>query len=130
MPYYEFINENTGEVIELFFHMNDKKFYIDKDGYEWVRQLSVPNASVDTKIDCNSSHDFIDKTKNKKGTIGDLWDRSKELSDKRNSKYGKDKILEKHYEKYAKERNGKDHPEVRKRKLKETLKNNPLFKLS
>ena len=53
--------------------------------------------------------DFVEKTRNKSGTIGDLWDMSKELSEKRKKKHGKDPILQKYYKNYSKERNGMKH---------------------
>lgn len=109
MPYYDFINEKNGEVKSLFFHMNDNKEYTDDSGYKWLRLYCSPLASADTKWNEDSSIDFVNKSKNKKGTIGDLWEKSKELSDKRQAKYGKDKVKENFFKNYSTQRHGKKH---------------------
>ena len=46
----------------------------------------------------------MEYTKNKKGTLGDLWDASREASEKRIKKYGKDPVKEKHFKKFKKEK--------------------------
>ncbi len=122
MPQYEFLNEKTGETKDIFFHMNDEKKYIDESGYEWIRQMSIPNASIDTKLPENSRQ-FADKTKNKRGNIGDIWDYSKECGEKRKKEHGEfDPVKEQSYKDYSKTRKGKMHPEQRKEKL-EKLQN-------
>jgi hypothetical protein len=82
MPYYLFSHPETEEVKEIFFHMNDEKVYIDKNGLKWKRTFVVPQASIDTNIDPYSKRAFMDKT-NKAGTFGEMMDLSKELSEKR-----------------------------------------------
>jgi hypothetical protein len=82
MPYYLFSHPDTGEIQEVFFHMNDEKIYIDENGLKWNREFVVPQASMDTKIDPHSKKAFMDKT-NKAGTFGEMMDLSKELSEKR-----------------------------------------------
>jgi len=129
MPYYDFLNEKTGEIKSLFFHMTEEKEFIDTDGYKWVRQFSIPTASIDTKWDANDPNDFIEKTAKKRGSIGDLWDKSAELSKERERKLGKDPQKEKLYENYSKSRRGKLHPDLRKKKLKEKFANNKFIEL-
>jgi hypothetical protein len=122
MPYYDFLNENTGELISLFFHMKDDKKYIDDTGYEWVRQFTSPNASIDTKWDANNSKDFVEKTRNKKGSVGDIMDKSQELSEKREKSIGIDPVKEKVYSDYSRSRGGREHPNKRAEQLKKLLK--------
>ena len=95
----------------MFFHMNDTKVYNGKDGTEvgkWRRVYTSPNASIDTKIDPFSRKQFVDKTGNKKGTLGDLWDRSAELSKERTEIAGHDEVKEKFLKDYKKD-TGKEH---------------------
>lgn len=109
MPQYCFQNEETGETKDVFFHMNDEKIYIDESGVQWKRKFSVPNASIDTKIDPFSQQQFIEKTGNKKGTVGNMMDLSAELSEKRHQIDGKeDPVKRKHFSDYEK-KVGKKH---------------------
>lgn len=122
MPMYLF--ENNGEIREIYFKMNDEKRYFDEAGNEWSRVFTKPNAAFDTILDVNSSKDFIRHT-NKKGTIGNVWDASKEWSEKRGGNSGQDEVKQDYYKNYSSQRAGKLHPEQRKEKLKESLKNSP-----
>lgn len=81
MPLYTYENPKTGETIDVLQGMNEKHTYIDENGLEWKRVFQVPNAAVDSQIDANNPVAFIDATKNKKGTYGDLLDKSNELSE-------------------------------------------------
>jgi hypothetical protein len=114
MPNYLFENPKTKEVKEVFFHMNEEKRYFDEDGKEWARLFTVPAAQMDTEINEFSGKDFAEKTKNKNYNLGDLWDKSAELSEKREKKAGKDFVKEKAAEDYKK-RTGKTHPLSRKK---------------
>jgi hypothetical protein len=87
--------------------------YVDDEGVKWERVFYSPQTSVDTKIDPNDSNKFVEKTKGK-GTMGDLWDRSSELSEKREKIYGKDPVQEKYLRDYSKKRKGKSHPKLGK----------------
>jgi hypothetical protein len=87
--------------------MNDAHVYIDENGIEYKRIFFSPNVSIDSNIDAFSSVDFVEKTKNKKGTIGDLFDKSRELSEKRGGTLN-DPVLKKYYDSYSKE-NGVKH---------------------
>ena len=83
MPIYLFQNPKTEEIIEIIQNMNEAHVFIDSNGLEYKRIYTVPSSSIDSKIDAFSSKDFAEKTRNKKGTIGDLLNASKELSEKR-----------------------------------------------
>lgn len=122
MPYYIFENPETEERVDVFFHMNDEKKYFDKNGLEWRRVFTPPQASIDAKIDPNSSNAFIDKTSTKKGTYGDLQNLSKELSEKRKEKIGFDPVEKKYLDEYSKARSGRKHQSQKVKTIK-----NPFF---
>jgi hypothetical protein len=82
MPIYVFQHPDSLEIKEIFLGLEEEKKYIDLDGVEWQRVYSCPNLSFDTRIDPYSKKAFLEKTK-KSGTVGDLFDLSKEMSEKR-----------------------------------------------
>ena len=108
-PEYLYEDPDTGEVKSVFQKTGEKHEY-SEGGKKFNRVFTIPNASIDTKIDANSERDFVEKTKNKKGTMGDLWEASREASEKRKEAHGKDKVKEKYLKKYSKERRGMKHP--------------------
>lgn len=110
MPLYTYENPKTGETIDVLQGMNEKHAYIDENGLEWKRVFQIPNAAVDSQIDANNPLAFVDATKNKKGTYGDLLNKSAELSEKRAKEYGgKDPVKEKFLSDYSKKTGGKKH---------------------
>ena len=109
MPTYVFENPNTGETIEVVQKMSDFHIYIDYDGVEWRRVWHTPNAATDTQIDPHNSKDFVEKTRNMKGTMGDLWDAAKEAGQKRKERDGEDKIQKKWFKDYSQGRKGIRH---------------------
>lgn len=112
MPMYIFQNPETKEYTELFFSMNDEKKYTDDNGLEWKRVWSIPQLSTEASIDPWDNADFVNKTSNTKGTLGDMMDRSQELSQKRAEQNGGvDPVKEKYYKNYSKERGGAVHPD-------------------
>lgn len=122
MPFYIYQNEKTGEVKEILQSMNDVHEYFGENGNEknWKRIFTIPQASIDTKQDPFNANDFLDRTKSKKGTYGNMIDYSKELSQKREAIIGgKDPIKENYYKEYSKNRRGALHPD----KLKKTIEN-------
>lgn len=121
MPLYDFRNPETGEIKEFFFGMNDEKIVIE-NGVQWERIFSLPSTSIDTKIDPFSEKAFMKSTENKKGNIGDIWDKSKELSEARIQKLGVDPLKEKTFSDYSKTRRGIEHPLQKKEKLQKNLK--------
>lgn len=111
MPLYPFAHPDTGEIKDIFFHMDDDKIYIDKKNVQWNREFHSPQLNTQGSIDPWSNKDFVGKTR-KEGTIGDLLDRSSELSNQRASESGGvDPVKEKYYKKYSKNRNGAIHPD-------------------
>lgn len=116
MPLYTYQNPQTGEAIDLIQTMTEQHSYIDENGLEWKRVFQVPNAAVDSRIDANNPLAFIDATKNKKGTFGDLIDKSAELSDKRASTHGgQDPVKQKFLNDYSNKTKGKKHPSLLKK---------------
>ena len=110
MPIYIFSNPETKELKEVFFHMDDEKKYIDEQGLEWDRELSSPQLNTQGSIDPWSNNDFVNKTADMKGTVGDLLDKSSELSNQRAQENGGvDPLKKKYYENYSKERKGAKH---------------------
>lgn len=116
MPIYTFENPKTGETIDIIQSMNDKHEYIDEYGIKYKRVYYSPNASIDSQIDAFSSKDFAEKTRNKKGTIGDLLDKSKELSEKRGGQ-NNDPVLKNFYSSYQKENGVKHSNQIKSEKL-------------
>ena len=107
MPCYSFSNpSNPSEPVDIVMSMNDEHIYI-KDGVQWDRVWCRPNASVDSKWDCHSEADFINKSYNKKGSYGDLLQKSEELSRERAAKDGIDPLKEKYHKDQRKKRGGK-----------------------
>jgi len=116
MPIYIFKHPNKEKYVEVFFGMNDKKFYVDEDGVEWKRSWVSPQLSTEASIDPWSRDDFVNKTSNTKGTLGDMMDRSTELSHKRAEQNGGvDPVKEKYYKDYSKKRGGAVHPHKEKK---------------
>jgi len=96
MPLYIFQHPDTEETIEVVQKMADQHVYSDDDGVKWERVWISPNANVDGNINPYSATDFVNKTRNMSGNVGDVWDLSREMSEKRKSKDGRDEIFEKH----------------------------------
>jgi len=110
MPEYLFINpDDPDEIVAVQQAMNEEHKY-ETNGKVWGRQFTVPKASIDSRIDPESEREFVDKTANKKGTMGDLWDVSQEMSERRKEIYGgTDPVAKKHFKEYSKKRKGMKH---------------------
>jgi|TARA_R100000808_G_C2097551_1_gene115747 hypothetical protein len=108
MPLYLFQHPKTEEVIEVIQKMTEPHVYTDEEGTKWNRIFTSPNASIDTQND-GTHEGFMKYTQNKKGTIGELWDASREASEKRNQEQGHDPVKEKHMKNYSKKRRGMKH---------------------
>lgn len=121
MPIYLFKHPIHDIVVEVVQSIHAKHEYIDETGLKWERIFTVPQASCDTKFDAMSSIDFVNKTGKKKGTMGDLWDKSAELKEKRAKMMGRDFVADASLKQWSKERRGKKHPVVRKELAKNKL---------
>jgi len=110
VPLYVYEHPKSGKQVEVVQGINDEHSYTDKKGLKWNRVFTPPNVSVDSKINEFSEKEFVEKTRTKKGTVGDLLDRSKELSEKRAQKNGGvDPLKNKFFKEYSKKRRGKKH---------------------
>lgn len=109
MPIYLFKHPDREEYEEVFFHMDEDKVF-KKEGLLWQRVYHSPNLNTEASINPWDNNDFVNKTKNKKGTIGDMMDASAELSAKRaDQNGGVDPVKQKYFKDYAKKRNGTKH---------------------
>jgi len=116
MPIYTYEHPETGERVDIVQTMNEDHSYTDENGLKWNRVFSIPNASTDSQIDPNNPQAFLDATRNKKGSMGDLLDMSKELSEKRADKNGgSDPVKDKFFKEYSDSRKGAKHPEQKKK---------------
>ena len=116
---YIYEHPKTGKQVEVYQGINDVHEYFDKKGLKWLRVFTVPNMSIDSRIDEFSAVDFANKTRNKNDNVGALIDRSKELSEKRASRNGGvDPVKEKFFKDYSKKRKNKLHPSDPKRYAK------------
>tara|TARA_R110000824_G_scaffold14858_5_gene62890 strand:- start:28311 stop:28667 length:357 start_codon:yes stop_codon:yes gene_type:complete len=112
MPIYSFEDPGSGTILDLFFGMDDDKKYVDESGVEWRRIYGSPQLNTMGSIDPWNSNDFINKTSSTKGAMGDLMDRSKELSNKRASENnGVDPVKQQYFKNYSNERKGAKHME-------------------
>lgn len=126
MPSYLFARVGKPrETTDRFYSMNEAPsigaVIVDEGGVSWKRVVTKPQASFDTKVDAYSAKDFA-KATNKKGSIGDLWDRSAELSAKRTDKDGEDIVENRFFENYSKKRHGKKHPRQARAEASKALK--------
>lgn len=113
MPLYIYLNSETQEYVEIFQKMSDVHEYFGENGDEttWKRVFTIPTASFDSKIDPFKASEFARKTGSKKGTYGDLLDKSAELSQQRaDIAGGVDPVKAKYFEDYSKARRGGKHP--------------------
>ncbi len=111
MPLYTYENPNTEETIEIIQSMKDDHIYVDEDGLKWNRVFHSPEASIDSSIDPFSNKAFKEKTGASKGTVGEIMDRSKEMSQRRKDKLGYDPVQQKYFKEYKEKRRGLKHPE-------------------
>lgn len=118
MPIYVYQNPETHELIEVVQSMKEEHVFFDKNGLEWNRVFMPSQLNTEGTIDPWSNKDFVEKTRNRKGTYGDLLDRSAELSNARAEKNGGvDPIKKKYFKDYSKKRGGAKHPEDRKKSI-------------
>lgn len=112
MAQYLYEHIESGEIVEITQSMREEHIYNGVDGKEigqWRRVFTVPCASIDTKLDSRDKAAFVRRTE-KYTRVGDFQNLSKELSEKREAKDGKDGVKEAWLKKYSAERLGKRHP--------------------
>ena len=111
MPRYLFQHPKTEETIEVTQGMKEEHVYIDESGIKWNRVFTKPHAAIKNNLinADTSEQDFVRKTSEKNYSLGEMWDLSAELSQKRKRVHGNDPIKEKEKKKYE-QRTGKKHP--------------------
>ncbi|MBP01503.1 MAG: hypothetical protein CMM25_01640 [Rhodospirillaceae bacterium] len=115
MPLYIFKHPEKEEYKEVMFSMDEEKLY-QKDGKVWERVFSSPQLNTSSSIDPWDNSSFVNTTSNTKGNMGDLIDRSKEMSLKRaEQNNGVDPVKQKYFENYSKKRAGQLHPDQKKK---------------
>ena len=120
---YKFENTKTGEIHEVEMSMKDYGPYKGPSGNDkhWQRVYEAPqiNMGVSTakSIDPWDNNSFVNRTKDMKGSYGELMDHAKDLSNKRakESLTGEDPVKRKYLNKYSAERGGKKHPSEMKK---------------
>lgn len=113
MPVYIYQNPKNKKIKEIVQSIHDKHEYIEDD-LKWDRIYTSPQVSTEEKLNINStSKDFARITGKKKGSFGDVFDASQELSEKRNKIYGKDPVKQKYFKDWSQKRKGKKHPKDR-----------------
>jgi hypothetical protein len=104
MPLYLFKNPKTGSIVSVFQSMSDDHVY-SENGVKFERVFTIPNTVVETEI--QSAQQFVEKTGKMKGTLGEIWDYSQELSEKRAKQNGgEDPLRKKAEDSYSKKRKG------------------------
>lgn len=111
MPEYLYEHPKSKEVISIIQSVHDDHEFFDKKGVKWNRVFTAPELNTEgtLKADCTAKQ-FSDFTGKKRGNVGDLWDRSAELSAKREKVLGKDPLKQKYFDNWSKKRKGKRHP--------------------
>ena len=109
--FYEYKHPNKEEYVTVDQGMNDVHEYTDKDNVKWERVFDSPQVSMGTnKMDPFSQSEYIKRTRDQKGTVGDLIDQSQELSQKRaDLNGGVDPVEKKYLKDYSDARAGKKH---------------------
>jgi hypothetical protein len=106
MALFEFEDKN-GKIVELYYSSESAPKIgevITVDNKKLTRIPSFLRAQVDSisKINIDDPKDFIKRTANHKGNIGELFDLSEQLSAERENRDGTDKIGTKYQEEKAK----------------------------
>jgi hypothetical protein len=114
MPVYIYENPNTGELEEVVQTMSEPHVYFKND-VQWSRVFVTPSAKVDSLENCDpfNKQDFLKRTARPGMTMGDMWNESARLSEKRASALGKDPIKEKAIKSYE-TKTKKPHPHANK----------------
>jgi hypothetical protein len=99
MPTYIYKHPDLDKYVEVIQRMNDEHIYLDEEGTKWKRVLTAPQVNAERigTINPFDTQKAAEITGRRKGTIGDLWDTSKELSEKRKDKLGHEDSVKRNY---------------------------------
>lgn len=111
MPQYEYLNEETGETKLVIQSMDQEHVYFE-DGKQWSRVFSSPQAAENTRLNPFDAKAYVNKTGSvNKGSFGDLYNRSADMSAQRADKNGGvDEVKLAYAKKYQSERKGRKLP--------------------
>lgn len=108
---YIFQHPQTKEYTEISQGMNEEHVFIDEDGVEWNRVFTSPELSTSKICDPWDKNSFINTTGGQQGSLGDLLDRSAEMSEARaDQNGGVDPVKQKYFKNYSKQRGGLKDP--------------------
>lgn len=100
----------------------DRHEQIGDDGLVYKRVYSMPHAAHDSRMKTFSKDEFRSMTTDKKGLkVGDMWEISAEMAEKRAAKEGKDPVTEQFYRDFE-QKNGVKHMSEIKSEKKKRLK--------
>jgi hypothetical protein len=110
MPIYTYEHPNGLQQVQVVQSMNEEHRYF-YDGVEWKRVFDSPHSTIDSfsKLSPFDKDGFVKRTAKKGMTVGDMWDESKKMSERREASVGKDFVKENAVNTY-KHRTGKPHP--------------------
>lgn len=119
MPVHSFTHEATGETIDVYVAASaptSEHQQQIRDGKTYRRVYSAPLAATDMGLGDCTQQDFRRKTgDSKRGLkVGDAWEISAEMSERRAQKEGRDPVREAFYQRHE-QQNGKKHPDVVRR---------------
>ncbi len=120
MPEYSFINLETNVYADHFYSMKDVPSVgaeVVIEGAKWRRVFTSPRAAKDTQTDPYSVSDFNKSLDGKNVTIGDMFDASKEASERRAAKDGVDQTRQQYFANYRKTHQGQEHPHQKKERF-------------
>lgn len=105
---YLFENPRTGERKDTSLGIEEEKVY-EENGERWNRVFTVPGVYIPNmnRVNPHSQQDFMRRTDKADVTVGDMWDLSGEMSEKRAESMGEDPIRAKHDREESKLRKGK-----------------------
>jgi hypothetical protein len=111
MPIYVYEHPKTGERKEVVQRMTEEHSYTDSEGVKWLRIFGNVGAQIDSfdKLNPHDKQAFIKKTASRGMTMGEMWDESARLSERRSKATGIDPVKQEAIKKYHK-LTGKPHP--------------------
>ena len=112
MPRYIYKHPEKEEYVEVTQTMSEEHVFFDFTGLKWKRVFTVPYAAVSSlsSLDPFDTKAHVDKTGEMKGTMGDLFAVSKEMSERRSEKLGhEDPVKRQLFEKYKQDNNCKHY---------------------
>lgn len=111
MPEYIYQHPNSQKIKIIVQSIHDIHEYTDEEGIKWNRIFTAPQLKTESSMnETTTAQQFSEYIGKTKGSVGDLWDRSAELSEKRTKIYGQDPVKKQYFKDWSKKRKGKKHP--------------------